>query len=80
LSSVLGRKISHKKNSIARQEEVFKNAGSPPNIARILSFLEGFVAQGKEAAFAEEPADRKFVGRNRLEEYLRANRQLWVKK
>ncbi|KAF4616948.1 hypothetical protein D9613_008545 [Agrocybe pediades] len=78
LSSVIGRKITHKKNTPQEQKEKYQSIGVPPELARILTFLEGLVKEGKEAAFVDEPAERKYVGKQTLEQYFRANRDLWV--
>ncbi|KAF9559101.1 NAD(P)-binding protein [Agrocybe pediades] len=80
LSSVIGREITHRKNTVEQQVEEFTKIGMPEAFSKVLASAQNkFVAQGKEAAFMDAPEDRKYVGKRTLEQYFRENRQIWIK-
>ncbi|KAF4610025.1 hypothetical protein D9613_010529 [Agrocybe pediades] len=79
LSSVLGREITHRKNTVEQQVEEFKKMGMPEPVGKALAFAQTSVAEGKEAVFMDEPEDRKYVGKRTLEQYFRENRHVWMK-
>jgi len=78
LSTVLGREIVHKRNSVEEQEETFKQFLSP-ELAKVLALMEGLAAEGKEEVFFYEPGDRKYVGKHTLGDYFQENKHLWMK-
>ncbi|KAF9554812.1 NAD(P)-binding protein [Agrocybe pediades] len=79
ISSVLGREITHRKNTVEQQVEEFKKMGMPEPVGKALAFAQTSVAEGKEAVFMDEPEDRKYVGKRTLEQYFRENRHVWMK-
>ncbi|KAF9559097.1 NAD(P)-binding protein [Agrocybe pediades] len=80
LSSVIGREITHRKNTVEQQAAEFTKIGMPEAFSKVLASAQAFVAQGKEAAFMDAPEDRKYVGKRTLEQYFKENRQAWIKK
>ncbi|KAF4618438.1 hypothetical protein D9613_009860 [Agrocybe pediades] len=78
LSSILGRKITHKKNTALEQEEMYKGMGAPPDLSHLLADLERLIKEGKEAALVDQPAEGKYVGKRILEQFFLENRDLWI--
>lgn len=79
MSSVLGREITHKKIGEEERKQVFIQNGLTPELAGRLAQMEVRVGQGSEAKYFNESADRKFVGKHTLKEFLEANRAVWMK-
>ncbi|KAF8198647.1 hypothetical protein BJ912DRAFT_1030189 [Pholiota molesta] len=78
-SSILGREITHKRISTDEVEKIFIGYGLSDKFAAGYSNMENNVSKGVEENLFNSSDDKKFVGKRRLEEYIRANRVLWVK-
>ncbi|KAF8970132.1 hypothetical protein BDZ97DRAFT_1792131 [Flammula alnicola] len=79
LSSILGREITHKKNSTEETAKIYAGFGLSPEYANVLADLEANAAKGKEVELFNSSADKKFIGKHTLLEYFKANRELWIK-
>ncbi|KAF4616762.1 hypothetical protein D9613_008468 [Agrocybe pediades] len=80
LTEVLGREIIHKKNSAEEQTAAYISQGFPPEFVKLLVFVEELIAAGGEAKLLDDlPADRIYRGKLTLGDYLKENRQLWIK-
>lgn len=77
LTSLLGREIVHKRNSVDQQTQIFGQFLSPEYAAH-LARVEHLIADGGEEKFFHEPEDRKIVGKQTLANYLQVNRHLWM--
>ncbi|KAF8965090.1 hypothetical protein BDZ97DRAFT_1659434 [Flammula alnicola] len=79
LSSILGREITHKKNSIEETAKMFAGLGLGPEYVNFLANLEANIAKGKEEELFNGSADKKIIGKHTLLEYFQTNRDLWIK-
>ncbi|TFK61903.1 NAD(P)-binding protein [Pluteus cervinus] len=77
LSAALGRKISHRKVTVAEATEIRKGYGLPAEIAGFLGHLDDTVAQGNEEKVVEE--NNKYVGKVRLADWVEENKAAWQK-
>ncbi|KAF9567430.1 NAD(P)-binding protein [Agrocybe pediades] len=78
LSNVLGRTIKHKKHTPEEQMKAFSQVLTP-EFSQVMVDMEVAVAQGLEEKYFKEPASRLYVGKHRLEDYFKANRDIWTK-
>ena len=79
LTEILWRKISYRRLSIDEYKEIFLKQGFEPEYADDLVAVELEAARGVEENIFIADEDKKFVGKHTLREYLRANRDIWVK-
>ncbi|KAF4616722.1 hypothetical protein D9613_008440 [Agrocybe pediades] len=80
LSSVLGREIKHRRNTVAEQEEFYKTKFAfPPELAKVLSQRDKQIADGFQESLVNEPEDKKFIGKKTLLQYFQENSELWTK-
>ncbi|KAF9474264.1 NAD(P)-binding protein [Pholiota conissans] len=77
-SSILGRKITHQKIPIEALEKTFLGIGLSQQYAQVLGKFETNVSNGLEEEKFKSSVD-KVIGKHTMEEYIRANRDLWVK-
>ncbi|KAF8189350.1 hypothetical protein BJ912DRAFT_1059180 [Pholiota molesta] len=79
-SSILGREITHKRISTDELEKIFSDLRvSDGKYAAYYANMENNASKGVEEDLFNSSDDKKFVGKRRLEEYIRANRELWIK-
>ncbi|KAF8189351.1 hypothetical protein BJ912DRAFT_850807 [Pholiota molesta] len=78
-SSILGREITHKRISADELHKIFTGYGVSDEYAAGYVDMEINVSKGIEENLFNSSDDKKFVGKRRLEEYIRANRALWIK-
>ncbi|KAF4619792.1 hypothetical protein D9613_004937 [Agrocybe pediades] len=79
LSSVLGRPVKHKRNTPEEQVELYSKFVSSPEFAKVLVDMEVGAARGVEEAYLKEPPSRLYIGRDKLEDYFKASRNIWIK-
>ena len=78
-TEVLGRKITHKKLSVAEFEQTFVTFGVSPEHSKLLASMEDAVSNGVEEGLFNSPAEKKYIGRHKLSDYIRENKALWIK-
>lgn len=79
LTEVLGRKITHRKLTVPDFEETYVTFGVSREHAKLLASTDGAVAKGfEESLFKNTPAERKYIGKQTLPDYIRNNRDLWL--
>ncbi|KAF4616723.1 hypothetical protein D9613_008441 [Agrocybe pediades] len=78
LSSVLGREIKHKRHTSDEQVKAFSQFLSP-EFSKLLVDMEVAVSQGFEESCLKEPLSRLYIGKHKLEDYFKANRNVWIK-
>jgi len=80
LTEILGRKITYKRIiSLDEHKKVFVEFGFAPEYADWLVNIESKIATGIEENVFNANEDKKYVGKHTLREYLKANRDTWVK-
>lgn len=77
-SEVLGRKITHKKLSVAEFEQTFVTFGVSLEHSRLLASMEEAVSNGIEEGLFNSPAEKKYIGKHKLSDYIRENKALWI--
>lgn len=75
-SEVLGRAITHKKLTDQEYTDMQTASGMYKPIVDILLYLEKLIASGSEETFFH--AEAKVVGKRRLLDYVKANKDLWI--
>jgi hypothetical protein len=75
----LGRKITHKKLSTTEFSQLFASFGVAPVHADLLASMEQAVSDGVEEGLFNSHADKKHIGERKLSDYIRENKQLWIK-
>ncbi|KAG6808085.1 hypothetical protein H0H93_000605 [Arthromyces matolae] len=79
LSQILGRKIEHSRLSDRDAVRFWvESLGFPEAVVPAMIAIEHRTAQGSEYDAFIKPIDGKVVGKVRLEDFIRANRELWV--
>ncbi|KAF9470213.1 NAD(P)-binding protein [Pholiota conissans] len=78
-SSILGREITHKKITTEALEKIFAGFGVTQQYAEGYANLEKEVSLGLEEKLFNSTNHQKFIGKRTLEEYIKANRDLWIK-
>lgn len=61
-------------------KNTFITYGLHPELAAVLSAMEGAVGENIEENLFASSADKKYVGKKTLEEYILNNRDLWLVK
>lgn len=77
MSTVLGRKITHKELSPDEYLKALTNFGMEEKYAEMLVFIQSKYADGSEEAVTKLPGT--FVGTHSLVDYFQANKDLWTK-
>ena len=76
---MLGRKITYRRLSIDEYKGIFLGQGFEPEYADDMITVELEAARGIEENIFNVDEAKKFVGKHTLREYLKANRNIWVK-
>ncbi|TFK69399.1 NAD(P)-binding protein [Pluteus cervinus] len=76
-SEVLGRKITHRKVTVAELVEIQKGYGIPNDIANMLANLDGSIAQGSEEKHLG--VENKYIGKVHLSDWVEERKALWNK-
>ncbi|TFK62484.1 NAD(P)-binding protein [Pluteus cervinus] len=76
-SSVLGRKITHRRVTVAELSDILKGYGIPNDIADMLAILDGTIAQGAEEKHLS--AENKYIGKVHLADWVEQRKTLWNK-
>jgi festuclavine dehydrogenase len=79
LTEILGRTITHRRLSADEYKEMFLGQGLEPEYADDLVTVELEASRGLEVDIFNVDEDKKFVGKHTLREYLKTNRDIWVK-
>ncbi|KAH9487303.1 Agroclavine dehydrogenase [Psilocybe cubensis] len=83
ISSVLGRTITYKRNTIEEQAALYTQVGAPADYAKLLAALDADVAKGtEEAVFNDAEAAAKgrlFVGKHTLLEFFKEGKNVQAK-
>ena len=80
MTEILGRKITYKRISIDKHKQAFIGSGKlAPEYADWLVKIESRIATGIEENAFNANEDKKYVGKHTLREYLKANRDTWIK-
>ena len=77
LSGVLGRKITHRKITGPELVEIWKGNGVPDDVANVLGTLDVAVANGVEEKVAN--AENRYVGKQRLADWIEQKKAIWNK-
>ncbi|KAF9482673.1 NAD(P)-binding protein [Pholiota conissans] len=78
-TDVLGRKITHKKLTPTEFAQLFTTFGITPVHADLLASMEQAVADGVEEGLFNSSPDKKYLGTYKLSDYIRENKELWIK-
>ncbi|KAF5318457.1 hypothetical protein D9619_010663 [Psilocybe cf. subviscida] len=79
LTSILGREITHKRLSSEQMTGILASVGLPEDLAAFLVSLEQATADGVDSELFKNDDPKKRIGKHSLLEYLKENRELWVK-
>lgn len=83
ISSVLGRTITYKRNTVEEQAAFYIQAGVPPEYANMLASMDTKVEQGsEEAVFNDAVAaaeGRLFVGKHTLLQFFKEGKNVQAK-
>ncbi|KJA23919.1 hypothetical protein HYPSUDRAFT_201042 [Hypholoma sublateritium FD-334 SS-4] len=77
-STILGREITHKRLTIEELKNIYLNFAIRGEHAGRLAEADSFIANHSEEDIFNSSADKKFVGKHTLEEYIRHNRERWI--
>jgi len=76
LSEVIGRKIVHKRLTDEEAIQFWMAFGLPEDYAKTMLWMDQEIALGKEVDYFN--AEDKRMGKRRLVDYFKANRQVWI--
>ncbi|TFK62486.1 NAD(P)-binding protein [Pluteus cervinus] len=76
-SGVLGRKITHRRVTVAELSDILKGYGIPNDVANMLATLDGAIAQGAEEKHLS--AENKYIGKVHLADWVEQRKALWNK-
>ena len=79
MTEILGRKITYKRISIVEHKKAFIESGLAPEYADWVVNMESKAVTGIEENAFNANEDKKYVGKHTLREYLKANRDTWIK-
>jgi hypothetical protein len=79
LTEILGRRITHRRLSANQYRQLYLEEGLELEYAEYLVTVESEVGRGVEEDIFNAAADKKFVGKHTLCEYIEANRDIWIK-
>lgn len=76
-TTVLEREITHKRLTVEELKNMYLNFGIRGDHAGRLAEADSLIANHFEENVFNSSADKKFVGKHTLEEYIRKNREMW---